>query len=172
MRSRGFTLLEVMLAVFVFATAMGGLLQLLGTHLSTLGDARRELVGGQLAAEKLRELQVSAEGGAPPEPGESEGVFDEPDDDLHWLLRVEPISLPMPPELAGEPPPSSLFSQPTIAPTTGQTLQPSLLRVSLRVFPEGAEDPEGVDPYVLYVVRPPSEEEIALLRDQLEQAEP
>lgn len=152
-RREGFTLLEVMVAVFILGTAMGMLLEYLGDHLARLADARRELEGAQLAAERLRELQSEVEAGVYPEPGRSEGQFETPHDYLRWRLDVELGSLPRPPEWTEGPPPSSVFAQPDLA-TGAPGTEPSLLRVTLWVFSEEVEDPESTSPYVVYLVKP------------------
>jgi prepilin-type N-terminal cleavage/methylation domain-containing protein len=158
-RRTGFTLLEVMVAIFVLGTVVGALLQLVQVHLTRLGEARRELEGARLAEARLREIQADATGGTLPELGRTEGEFEE-HDYLLWELVVEPASIPLPDEMADQPPPSGVFSDgrtfiPTGAPAPGEEDEPALLRVSLRVFHEDVEDPESVIPYVLYVVGQP-----------------
>jgi prepilin-type N-terminal cleavage/methylation domain-containing protein len=167
-RRDGFTLLEVMLAVFVLGIVIGALLELMGVHLSRLADARQELEAARLAEMRLRELRDTSTDGILPEIGRTEGVFEPPNDYLHWELEVEETAVPLPADVPEGPPPSSVFAVSGFAPELEGAVEPSLLRVALRVFPEREEDPESVVPYVLYVVQPVDEETLGALAETLE----
>jgi prepilin-type N-terminal cleavage/methylation domain-containing protein len=156
-RRDGFTLLEVMIAIFVLGTVVGAILQLMQGHLARLADARQELHAARLAEGKLRELQAAAVEGMLPDVGREDGVFDPPHDYLEWELTVEEAAVPLPEDLVGSPPPSTIFAVGGPVTGDGKALQPSLLRISLRVFPDQAPDPETFTPYVLYMVRPVDE---------------
>jgi prepilin-type N-terminal cleavage/methylation domain-containing protein len=153
-RPDGFTLLEVVVAVFVLGTAVGALVQYLGDHLARLADARLELEAAQLAAERLREIRSEVEAGTYPEEGRTEGAFEAPHEHLRWMLDVEPGTLALPILLADDVPRSSVFEQPAPSGGTGPAIEPSLLRITLRVVPENREDAESIPPYVMYFVKP------------------
>jgi type II secretion system protein I len=161
-RRAGFTLIEVLVAVFVFATVVGALVSLVATNLARLGDARRELHATLLAEERMRELEAGAADGTLPDLGTSEESFAEPDDELAWQLVVEPLSLPLPPERADQPVPSSVF-----AATDGRfaATPSSVRRVELRVF-LAEEGPESVDPFVALLVAPPDEGMLGLVEEE------
>ena len=171
---RGFTLLEVMIAVFVLGITIGGLLQMVQDHLKHLADARRDLTAAVEAEHRVRDLQLAARDGILPDVGRTDGIVDD-HDYLHWELIVEEDSLPRPVEVEG-PPPSSLFAEPgalgrrTARPADPDVPQPSLLRVTVRVFQEGTEDPERVPPYVAYIVRPPDDSLLELVTGRTEEA--
>jgi hypothetical protein len=137
----------------------------MNAHLSRLADARQELTGARLAEARLREIQTSASNGILPETGGSRGTFSPPNDYLRWELSVEPASVPLPEHLAETQlqPSSSIFVPPSPTAAPGAGITGSLLRVSLRVFPEAQLHPESVDPYVLYLVEPPTDEQLSRL---------
>ncbi len=174
-RRSGFTILEVMIAVFVLATVMGGLLPYLGDFLARLSDARRELEGSRFALERLRELQAAAADGVLPELGRSEGRVEEPYDYLRFELVVERSAVPLPDDFLEGPPPSSVFIDASVAEIprffAGQPEQSlsSLFRVSMRVFPDSLDDPQSVPPYVVYLVEPPDEAKLEGLELSLEE---
>jgi prepilin-type N-terminal cleavage/methylation domain-containing protein len=171
----GFTILEVMIAVFVLGITVGGLLQSVQDHVARLADARRDLAAAGEAESRLREVQSAARDGILPDLGRTDGVVDEPHDYLHWELIVEEDSLPRPEGDDLAPPSSSLFAEPGPSIPGGRRRDPdvpeaSLLRVSVRVYPEGTEDPERVPPYVAYVVRPADLSSLEALSERAELA--
>ncbi len=174
-RMRGFTLLEVMIAVFVLGITIGGLLQMVQDHLVRLADARRDLTASVEAEHRVREIQLAARDGILPDVGRTDGIVDD-HDYLQWELIVEEDSLPRPVDDLEGPPSSSLFAEPgalgrrTARRADPSVPQPSLLRVTVRVFQEGTEDPERVPPYVAYIVRPPDDSLLELLTGRTEGA--
>ena len=91
----GFTLLEVLIAVFVLGTVLGSLVTLVGGNLARLSDARAELLEMRLAEQRIRELEDEFQNGpyrVPLPPG-YEGVevasplFDTPESDAEVVLR-------------------------------------------------------------------------------------
>ena len=143
-RRGGFTLLEVMVAIFVFAIIMGTLLTLVQQNLASLGRARLETEAAHLAEERIRELQAAAFDEFP-DVGTDEGTFEPPNDGLRWVSTIELYSIELPvekEELSGS---SSVFA-------LGDS-EPSLRRVIVRVFPEDGEE-ELMDPFVTFLVTP------------------
>jgi type II secretion system protein I len=149
-RARGFTLLEILVAIFVFATVMGGLISLVQSNLAQLWRARTQLEASELAEHRMRQIESEARAGVLPDIGTSEGTFEPPGDYLAWTLQVEPYALPVPPELEKRSDRSSVFERRDRA----STEVPGMRRVMLRVYPVG-EEPESVDPFVIVVLEPP-----------------
>ncbi len=145
-RTQGFTLLEVMIAMFVLALAIGGLVSAMAQSSQRLADARDDLERLALAESRVRELMAGAEGGLP-ELGRSSGAFEPPDERWAWELLVEPWSLPLPEGFGGQGLPSSVFQ----APGSASPVQPSVRLVSYRVFPVDGS-PEESEPYVALAV--------------------
>jgi prepilin-type N-terminal cleavage/methylation domain-containing protein len=143
----GFTLLEVMIAVFVLATVVGALVTLVQANLHHLGEARREFAAAALAKERALSVLQAAAAGQLPEIGTQRGRFPEPDDDLIWEQTVEPVALPLPQDWGTAPAPSVLFEPPG----GGAGRPPSLYRVTVRAFEEET-DAESIEPFVLFVV--------------------
>ena len=145
----GFTLVEILIATFVFALVMGGLMQILTRTTRALAGARVEVEASDLAENRLREIEDLALDGEPPELGRSEGTFDAPLEHFAWILEVEPFAIPLPPDLAERRGlPASVFEQRR---QFGQA--PPILRVLLRVYPVET-DPERTLPFLLFVVSP------------------
>jgi general secretion pathway protein I len=86
---RGFTLIEVMVALVIMAVA---LTTLLATHVMSTRDyaeAKAMTISSLLAEQKLAELQAAEE---PPEPGEQSGIFED-NENYRWVLTVNETSL-------------------------------------------------------------------------------
>ena len=149
-RRDGFTLLEVMLAVFVLGTVVGALSVLVSQNIKRLADARRDLEALRIGEERMQQLIERAAAGDVPEFGVEEGTLDDPNSGFGWQLTVEPYSIPMPPEHAEDPLPSSVFAPWSEQPSG---VEPSLRLVSLRVYPL-ERDPEEVEPFLTLLVEP------------------
>ena len=149
-RREGFTLLEVMLAVFVLGTVMGALVMLVTENLARVGEARRDLEALHRGQERVEELVSAAAGGNSPGFGDAEGMLDDPNSEYAFQLSVEPYSISLPPDYEREGIPSSVFAPWSEQPTP---VAPSLRLVSLRVYPLG-RDPEQVEPFVMLLVSP------------------
>lgn len=148
MRRRcGFTLLEVLLAVFVLATVGVFLIENSGRTLAALSLSERESEVSRLAAERLRELLDSGEF---PDLGTTRGSFDDPWQDWIWELSVEPYAVPLPPAQADAMRSSSIFLTTPIGSGSGR-LDPSVRRVTARVH-HVDEDPEAAAGLVLFAV--------------------
>jgi len=84
-RSRGFSLLEVLVAFTIFALVVGGLFQVFGTGLRGAHLSESHTRAVLLAQSKLAELDA-AEGLTT---GEERGRFDER---FRWRVRIEPYA--------------------------------------------------------------------------------
>ncbi len=148
-RSHGFTLLEVIVAVVIFSTVMGLLVQLVAQNIRRTADARDELRMARLAEGKLREILFQAERGELPDPGTNQGTFEAEEGEipLAFEVKVDGYSLPLP---QGAPKQvvqgSGMF--------TGGG-KPALRQVVVKVFPADS-DPESMRavPFVAFVAEP------------------
>jgi prepilin-type N-terminal cleavage/methylation domain-containing protein len=153
-RRDGFTLIEVLAAVLIVSLVFGLLLEAVTRNLRDLSRARTEARAAQLAEDRLRDLKIELEGGEKLEDGVQDGVFEDPDSDMHWQITVSPQTLALPADYKGELPPSPLFAVPNEPPpATAPGQQAPLRLVQVRVFPEGV-DPESVDPFVVLLASP------------------
>ena len=154
-RRAGFTLLEVMVAVTVFALTMGSLITLVTQNLAQLARANLETDAAILAEQRIRELLTEVEGGEPLELGSDAGEFPEPYAMLRWELSVEPWGIPLPEadiERAGS---SSVFQSDSDTPGAPEM---SLRRVVLRMLREDEEE-DLIDPFVVLVLDPAEADE-------------
>lgn len=142
----GFTLLEVLIAVFVLGTVLGSLLTMVGGNLARLSDARRELLEARLAEQRIREIEAEIQSGQEVRDGIDAGRFEAPNDDLAWQVVVEPYRVPLPVGYDATPA-SPLFEMGEDDGADG------LRRVEVRVFPV-ERDPESARPFVILVLEP------------------
>jgi len=159
-RREGFTLLEVLLAVAVFGLVVGSLMEYLSQNVRSLSRAREEATAVRLAEARMRELLLDIDSGALPAFGETEGSFEEPDDDLRWILTVEPYEV-LPPEgldakeVKRLEERSSVFAPAAIAGSSGDEPTASISIATLRVF-RGDEETPLSEPLSVFAVEMPS----------------
>jgi general secretion pathway protein I len=134
-RSRGFTLLEVMVAFVILAVALGLLLGMLSRGLKQVTQAGNETEAA-LHAQSLLDAFGTLEA---IEPGARDGEFD--GGRYHWRLQVDeaPDPAPPPPPPEGEPQPNPGLGAPVLyrivlevewgARTPAQRLRYSTLRL-------------------------------------------
>lgn len=151
MRRGGFTLLEVLLAVFVLAIGMGSLIEMVSQNLRELSRANERTGAMRLAEQRVRELAAETSLGQIPPLGTTDGVFEEPYEDMLWELRVEAWAIPLEEDTPERRATSSIFGSPQPG---GNPQQGSLRRLVLRVYRDG-EDPDSAEPFVLLAVEPP-----------------
>src|SRR5262245_25109474 len=94
-RSRGFTLIEVLVAFAILAVALTALFQLFSSGLGAIGSAERHSMATMLARSLLDD--VGAE--IPLVPGERRGNLD---DGFSWLVRIERSSTTGPAAAGGD----------------------------------------------------------------------
>ena len=101
MNKRGFTLLEIMLALAIFAMAMAAIVGFNARGYVNEARARKLTQAVELAREKMVEAQLDIEKeinkGAFPEEKADEGEFEKPFEDYRWKLEIRKVELPMPP---------------------------------------------------------------------------
>ena len=146
-RQQGFTLLEVILAVVVLATALGLLLGMLSRGVKQVSQAQAESEAA-MHAQSLLDMVGTLE---PIEAGASEGRF--ADSRYRWRMQVVPAADPAPPPAPQEGSPEQQAMPTDSAPILyrvvldvewgdagpGQKLHVETLR--LRAQPEGGEQP-------------------------------
>ena len=85
---KGFTLLEVMIALVIVATV---LVTLLGLQARTIniGDRQQNITQAtMLAQERMSDIEIAGSGGR-----DDDGVFDAPFDRYRWQVRYQPTPL-------------------------------------------------------------------------------
>lgn len=88
-RARGFTLLELMVAIAILAGALLAVMQIVTQGLSTTQAAQDRVLAMELAEQKLAELMLQPE----PEPGEEEGEFGELYPRFRWRSEISETEL-------------------------------------------------------------------------------
>ena len=105
---KGFTLLEVMLALTIFAIAVAALVGFQARGYINDAKARHLTTAVQLARDKMTQYQLDIEKdivkGGFPEEKEDAGTFDKPFEDYRWKAEVRKVELLLPPlgDAAGE----------------------------------------------------------------------
>ncbi len=98
---KGFTLLEVMLALAVFGLAMTAIVGFNERGYMNEAKARRMTTAVGLASTKMTDAQLDIEKdiskGSFPEEKTDEGEFERPFEDYKWKLEVRRVELPLPP---------------------------------------------------------------------------
>ena len=153
-RSRaGFTLLEVLIALFALAIVLTAVSGTVGQMLARMSDTRGDQRAVRLGEQKLREVMLQAEAGELPRFGGEDGVFEREDEgDVGYAYRmdVEPFPLPVPKGTRAEQiQGSGLFGA---AGARGGT-PPAVRRVVLRVYRED-ESPETGLPFATLLTEP------------------
>jgi prepilin-type N-terminal cleavage/methylation domain-containing protein len=152
-RRDGFTLVELLVAFFVFSVTLAGLLPLVTQSVAALARARADGDAVRLGEERVRDLLTAAESGTLPELGVTHGQYPDPHEDYLWELRVAPAALPLPadadPSLRET---SSVFRLANPNAQLDPEEEPSVFLVSLFVYPDGAEPEEG-EAFSLFVVQ-------------------
>lgn len=91
---RGFTLIEVLIAVVILSTGIVLVLQSMHHLLAFWDGAADSLRSAMLARERIEEVRIgSAQSGKPPVGGT--GSFAPPFERYHWRLSVDRVQLPV-----------------------------------------------------------------------------
>ncbi len=100
--SRGFTLLEVLIALAILAVSLLAIFNLQGTSLLASARGQRISVATQLARQKMAQVIVDFETGMAkgefPEDKEETGTFEEDKrPDFKWKFKIRKVEVPVPP---------------------------------------------------------------------------
>ncbi|MBI4374278.1 MAG: type II secretion system protein [Deltaproteobacteria bacterium] len=106
-RSKGFTLLEVTIAVAILAVSLMALMNFQSQSILASARAERLLIATLLAKQKMSTLLLEIEKGIPkgefPDEREERGVFEEEKySDFYWRLAIKKLELPTPSLPEGE----------------------------------------------------------------------
>ncbi len=93
LQQRGFTLVEVMVALAVVAIALPALLVALSQHVDATGYMRDKSLAQLVAANKLEELRILSRAGQSLLRGQDSGVSGMAGRDWHWWLDSEPTQV-------------------------------------------------------------------------------
>lgn len=101
-RARGFTLLEILIAMVVLSLGLTGVLMFYGVSQTRAQQAEMLTTATMLARNKMAELLLDLEKrsqiGKFPEEEESSGTFDEPAfTGFRWRVQIRKIEIPLPP---------------------------------------------------------------------------
>lgn len=105
-KKKGFTLLEVMVALAILGVAIGEIIAFQARGMLLNNRARRLTEATMLARTKMVEYQLKLEQdilrGAFPETGEEEGEFERPYDMYKYKIELKKVEIPAPPTPEGE----------------------------------------------------------------------
>lgn len=99
-KSRGFTLLEILVAVAIFSISMVALMSISGNTLVVSGRAERTTIATMLARQKMTDIEIELDKAMKknefPDEKSEEGEFDEPFEDYSWAMEIRRVELPAP----------------------------------------------------------------------------
>lgn len=99
-RNKGFTLLEIMVAIAILSISLVALLTFQGNTMITSGRAERITEATMLARMKMGEIELELDKGLKkgefPEEETEEGDFEEPFENYKWKLSIKGVKLPAP----------------------------------------------------------------------------
>ena len=93
MRARGFTLIEVMVALAVVAIALPALLMSLYQQVDSTGYLRDKSLANMVAANKLTEIRILSRASQSLLRGKDSGVSPMADRDWYWWLDSQPTEV-------------------------------------------------------------------------------
>ncbi|PIR20016.1 MAG: hypothetical protein COV45_08560 [Deltaproteobacteria bacterium CG11_big_fil_rev_8_21_14_0_20_47_16] len=142
LKNKGFTLLEVLVALGILAVSITAILQMFGTSMSTSARAERVTVATMLARQKMAEQVIKIdkdllEGKFPDTTEESDGDFDEPYQDYKWKIKMRKVEIPMPPQ-------DKLDAQAAIMQMISKQIGEAVREVKLSVIWEELNEPHDV----------------------------
>lgn len=95
---RGMTLLEVLIALAIFAASITTLLSATGAQLFAVSDDEKLTQAVLLARSKMSEIETEIDAGIAknkfPDEAEKTGHFDDPFGDYNWVYAIRKVELP------------------------------------------------------------------------------
>ncbi|MGH7829345.1 MAG: type IV pilus modification PilV family protein, partial [Candidatus Binatia bacterium] len=99
MRERGFTLIEIMIALAILAVSLTSLYTMQGNALRSSAQAEHvqtaSLLARQIMTEKLNEFYRELDKGTFPEEKEERGNFERPYERYGWTFNIREVKLPL-----------------------------------------------------------------------------
>lgn len=100
MSRRGFTLLEILVAMAILSISMLALMSISGNTLVVSGRAENVTVATMLARQKMTDIEIELSKAMKknefPDEKSEEGTFDEPFEDYSWAMEIRRVELPAP----------------------------------------------------------------------------
>ena len=90
-RARGFTLIEVLVALAIVAVGMAAVMGAINSSASTIGYLRDKTFANWVALNKIASVRIS---GQPPAKGNTNGDIDFGDRKWHWRMEVVATDVP------------------------------------------------------------------------------
>ena len=151
-RSAGFTLLEVLIALVIFVTVMGGLIRLVSQNVRALANARDEIELMVRVESQMRAMQVDAEYGRVPDVGETKGPFEPPFDHFRWELLIDYFVFNLPESLTDAQFAAAAARSDIFGTRDALDGQSSVRVVVMRVYDQFGDEP--FDPFVILIAEP------------------
>lgn len=127
MKSEGFTLVEVLIALAILAMGMLSVYTAQGNSMKAIGSSRNILIATTLAEKLINEKMIKIEddikrGAFPEDKLEEDGDFEEPFNNFRWSFEVRQVELPVIGDLQTGQPEATTQSTPsqTTAPESAQ----------------------------------------------------
>lgn len=141
-KNRGFTLLEVLVALGILAISISAILQMFGTSMSTSERAETVTVATMLARQKMAEQMIKLdqdflEGKFPGTDEENSGDFDAPYNKFKWKVKIRKVEVPLPPQ-------EKLDAQAAIMQMISKQISESVREVKLSVIWEELSEPHDI----------------------------
>lgn len=93
-QEKGFSLIEVMVAMLIVGIALPALMYQLGTQMSGAQRLRDQTIAGWVAQDRLVQMRIEAARGSVYRPGVYNGVAEQAGRNWHWQLQVATTAVP------------------------------------------------------------------------------
>ena len=151
--SKGFSLMEVMIAIAILAVSLLAVFNLQSTSLMGSARAQRLSIATQLAQYKMSKTLLEIEQGIVkgefPDEKEESGTFEEEEQpNLGWTVKIQKADIPAPPTGEGT---AAIVAQ--VFSVVSEQLSKSTREVTLQIFWIGDEEPEQLLSLSTHVVK-------------------
>lgn len=93
-QERGFTLIEVMVAMLIVSIALPALMYQIGVQLDSAQRLKNQAIAGWVARDRLVQMRIEAANGNLYRPGIYNGVELQADRNWHWQMEVATTAVP------------------------------------------------------------------------------